>query len=72
MPADLRRLDGRKLAVRPLFVGGLLGLLMAAVLACGAFAAPTAERKVGCESLARRLLRFEERLPVAIAVETPC
>jgi hypothetical protein len=60
------------LAVKALFVGGLVGLLVAGVLACAAFAAPSAESKVGCESLAHRLPHLEARLPVAIAVATPC
>jgi Putative transposase of IS4/5 family (DUF4096) len=60
------------LAVKAPFVGGLVGLLVAGVLACAAFAAPSAESKVGCESLAHRLPHLEARLPVAIAVATPC
>jgi hypothetical protein len=58
--------------VKASFVGGLVILLMAGALACGALAVPMAESKVGCESLAHRLPHLKGRLPVAIAVATPC
>jgi hypothetical protein len=56
--------------VKPLLIGGLIAALLAA--AAVGLAAPTAEAKVGCESLAHRVPRLDEHLPVAIAVATPC
>jgi hypothetical protein len=47
-------------------------LAVVAIVACAAVAARTADGKAGCGSLAHRLPRFEQRLPVAIAVTTPC
>lgn len=72
MPTDPRRLSERISTVKPLFASGLVGLLIAALLACNAFAASTAEGKVGCGAVAHRLPQLGEHLPVAIAVATPC
>ena len=45
--------------------------LVVAVSACLAFA-PAAAGTVGCESLAHRLPRLGQPLPVALSVSTPC